>query len=197
MSRRHFTHFVQAALVGSLALGVTVLAAGPSSAAVARTTSHGHHRAKKHSDHNSKSKKKSSTSTGTPGGADASGSFCQLYKKELDEGSAAGNQLEKDIEANDWTGAQKVLETDFASSGKAASAMLGSLSSAPANVQAAARYAVSTIYPQEVAAVKDSTSLTQYESATNAIFQNATTVSNTNVLKQYENTECGTVTATT
>jgi hypothetical protein len=175
--------FSVAALGGAL----TLLVAAPSTAMAAQSASKSHNTTK----HNSKKGSNGSK------GSNAGGSFCQLYKSELNDSTGNETQITKDMESNDWAPVQKILEKDYGSVGKIESEMTADLASAPANVQAAVRTTVKTVVPEEIAAVKNSTSVATYETASEKIFQTPAGKNSATVLGEYEQSQCGSVTPTT
>jgi hypothetical protein len=130
------------------------------------------------------------------GGSNTGGSFCQLEKSVLSaENSTLENDATNALVAGKWSVAQKDLLTIEKQSGKIEAEFIAALSSAPANVKAAAATLVKFV-PAEEKALQDSTSASSFEAAEQAAegpsFQSAA-----KVLAAYDTSQCGSLTPTT
>jgi hypothetical protein len=126
-------------------------------------------------------------------GSNPGSAFCKLEKATLAVNSPTSAKEKagaKALEAGNWKVAQKDLLAIQGQTGKLVQQLTADLSSAPANVQAAARQSIKFI-PAETNAIKNSTSAAQFEAAiqkatSGAKFQKAATI-----LETYETSQCG------
>jgi hypothetical protein len=129
-------------------------------------------------------------------GSNPNSAFCNLYKSETSQTSKSSKALEKDIEANNWKGAQKIIESQFSSEGNLVKEFIKVLSSAPANVRAAGAAALKVV-PAEEKAVRTATSVAGYEKALEKEFNTAKLRAAGETFEKYETTECGSTAPTT
>jgi hypothetical protein len=167
-------------VLGVATLGAAMLLATSAPASAGQFKAAKHHKTTKHSSK----------------GSNPDSSYCQLYKSESSTTSKTAVALEKDIEANNWPAAKKIIISEFSQEGKLVHEFTGALASAPANVRAAGADALKAI-PAEEKAVETSTSVAQYESALEKLFDTPQFEAEGKIFEQYESTTCGTTTPTT
>jgi hypothetical protein len=130
------------------------------------------------------------------GGSDPNSAFCKLEKDTLkDENSKIESAATDALIDGKWKTAQKDLIQIDKSTGKLEQSFFAALSSAPDNVKAAADELVKLI-PAEEKAVKDSTSVTGFEKAEQAVASGKFTAA-AKVLAGYDTSLCGSLTPTT
>jgi hypothetical protein len=130
------------------------------------------------------------------GGSNTGSSFCQLERSvTADEHSSLVTAATNALLAGNWPLAQKDLITIDKQTGKVEAEFLAALSSAPANVKAAAA-ALIRFVPAEEKAVRDSTSVASFEAAERAA-ATPVFVSSSKVLASWYTSQCGSLTPTT
>lgn len=169
-------------VLGVAALGLATVLATSAPASAGQFKSAKHH----------KTHKKSSTSSK---GTNPNGSYCKLYKSELSSTDKTSQALEKDLEANNWPAAQKIIIAEFGQEGKLVREFEAALASAPAKVKAAGSVALQAIAPEEKA-VENSTSVSQYEAAIEKTFDTPQLEAAGKTFEAYEATTCGTTVTT-
>ena len=133
-----------------------------------------------------------SGATGT--GSNPNSAFCKLEKASLAINSPTSTRevaLTKALEAGNWTVAKKDLLAIESQTGKLEKELTSALSSAPANVKAAAQQSIKLV-PAELNAVRNSSSVAQFtaaiQKATNAPqFQKAA-----DTIAGFDASQCGT-----
>jgi hypothetical protein len=160
--------------VASVGLAVFLSAAAPVSAAQFKA----------------KAKHHKTTTTTTHKGSNPSGSFCTLYKDELNASSKSSAALEKAVEGDNWPAAKKLLIASFSQEGKVEKEFITALGSVPANVKAAGQEALKAV-PAEEKAIQSSNSITQYETALEAALSTPKMAAAGKVFQAYETSTCG------
>jgi hypothetical protein len=94
------------------------------------------------------------------------------------------------MEAGNWKVVQTQLLSLQTQAGKLEQEITSALSSAPANVKAAAQESFKII-PLELKAIKKSTSVAQFEAALNKVTGGAKFSHAETVLENYDTTQCG------
>jgi hypothetical protein len=138
---------------------------------------------------------------GTPLAASAAGgkgsnpnsAFCKLEKANLATNSPTSKKeeaLAKALESGNWKVAKKDLLALDGQTGKLEQQLISAVSSAPAKVKSAVQESLKLV-PAELNAIKNSTSVAQFDTAiqkaTNgAKFQNAASV-----IEAYDTSQCG------
>jgi hypothetical protein len=126
-------------------------------------------------------------------GSNPNSSYCKLEKTNLADNSplsAKEKALTKAIESGNWKVTQKDLLSLDGQTDKLEQQLISALSSAPAKVQAAGRQAIKLV-PAELAAIKNSTSVAQFEKKIQAVTSGKKFTAAENVLEAYDTAQCG------
>jgi hypothetical protein len=126
-------------------------------------------------------------------GSNPNSAYCKLEKTNVAANSpvsAKEKALSKAIESGNWKLAQKDLLALDSQTGKLEQQLISALSSAPAKVQAAGRQAIKLV-PAELAAIKNSTSVAQFEKKLQAVTSGKKFTQAENVLVAYDTAQCG------
>jgi hypothetical protein len=126
-------------------------------------------------------------------GSNPNGAFCKLERANLAANSPTSKKekaLAKAMEAGNWKVVQKQLLSLQTQSGKLEQEISSALSSAPAKVKAAAQESFKII-PLELKAIKNSTSVTQFEAALAKVTSGAKFSHAENVIEAYDTSQCG------
>jgi hypothetical protein len=130
------------------------------------------------------------------GGSNTGSSFCQLEKSVVsEESSSLETAATNALVAGKWSVAQKDLISIDKDTGKLEAEFIAALSSAPANVKAAASALVKFV-PAEEKAVQDSTSVAGFEAAEQAA-ETTLFTTDAKVLAAWDTSQCGSLTPTT
>jgi|GEM_PF-2938597 len=127
-------------------------------------------------------------------GSNPGSAFCKLEKATLAANSPTSAKEEavaKALEAGNWKAAQKDLLALQSQTGKLVQQLTSAISSAPANVQAAARTSIAFI-PAETKAIKDSTSVAKFEAAIEKLTSGAKFGKAASIIAAYDTAQCGT-----
>ncbi len=125
-------------------------------------------------------------------GSNPNGPFCRLEKASLSvEGSANEKAATRALIAGNWKLAQKNLLAAEDQSGKLVKEYNSALSSAPANVKAAAQESIRVV-PALIKVLKNSTSIAQFEKSEQAVTSGAKFQHAASVIAAYDTTQCGT-----
>jgi hypothetical protein len=126
-------------------------------------------------------------------GSNPNGAFCKLEKANLAANSPTSKKekaLAKAMEAGNWKVVQKQLLSLQTQTGKLEGELTSALSSAPAKVKAAAQEAIK-IVPLELKAIKNSTSVTQFESAIDKVTSGSKFSHAASIIESYDTSQCG------
>jgi hypothetical protein len=130
-------------------------------------------------------------------GANPKGAFCQLEKKtQASAESGPEVAATKAMIKGNWPLAQKNLLAAEKSQGKLESKFFSVLSSAPSNVQSAARQLIKQV-PALENIVRTSTSVSQFESKEQKFSTGAAYSKAAQTIESYYTSQCGTVTSPT
>jgi hypothetical protein len=127
-------------------------------------------------------------------GSNPGSAFCKLESQSLavnSPTSAKEKALTKAIKAGNWKAAQKSLLSLESQTGKLIQQLTSSLASAPANVKAAVQESIKLV-PAQVNAVKNSTSIAQFEAAEQKATSGAKFQKAESVIEDYDTAQCGT-----
>jgi len=128
------------------------------------------------------------------GGSHPNSQLCVLSRKEAAGDTKQEAAIEKDIEANHWTAAQRLLIDELNSGAKLEKEAVASLSSAPGPVKAAGAVALKT-FGGEKGVIQRSTSINQFETSINTLDAEPKLVAAEKVLDAYQTAQCGSATA--
>jgi hypothetical protein len=171
--------------LGVLALGITLAPAAPALAASHKPTKH-HHKAKSHH-------KTTKTTKTTQASADGTNVICQ----STDDDSAIKADITSSataMEQGNWPAAQKDLVAFDNQENKLNNEAEAALRSAPANVQAAEHEFATQLFPMDEKIVATSTSVSQYNSAEQALFASPKWTSVSTIMENYQKSVCPTTT---
>ncbi len=130
-------------------------------------------------------------------GSNPKGAFCQLEKKtQASAESGPEVAATKALIKGDWPTAQKDLLAAEKSQGKLESKFFSVLSSAPSNVQSAARTLIKQV-PALENIVRSSTSATQFESKEQQFTTGRTYSKAASTIEGYYTSQCGSLTSPT
>jgi hypothetical protein len=127
-------------------------------------------------------------------GSNPNSPFCKLEKATLAANSPTSKKeqaLAKALESGNWKAAQKGLLTLDGQTGKLEQELISALSSAPAKVKSAAQQSIK-LFPAELNAIKNSTSVAQFEAAEQKATSGAKFQKAESILETYDTTQCGT-----
>ena len=127
-------------------------------------------------------------------GANPNSAFCKLEKATLasnSPNSAKEKAVSKALASGNWKAAQKALLSLEGQTGKLEQEIIADLSSAPAKVKAAVQVVIKLI-PLELKAIKNSTSVNQFDKAIQAATTGAKFVHAETVFQAYDTAQCGT-----
>lgn len=130
------------------------------------------------------------TSTGTQG-ANPGSDFCTLLKAEKAKAAKLGTTIGTAFASNDFATTKKTLTAYFAAVGQALAQVEASMSSAPANVQAALQ-TVNVFFSQLQSSVASASSLTELQTNISAAANTANLKQAGATLKAYTTSQCGT-----
>jgi len=128
-------------------------------------------------------------------GSNPKSAFCKLEKAALATNSPTSAKeaaATKAMLAGNWKTAQKIFLSLYGQTGKLEQEMTSALSSAPANVRAAAQQTLK-IVPAELNAIEHSTSVAQFETAMQKVASGAKFTKAATTLEGYESAQCGTI----
>jgi hypothetical protein len=126
-------------------------------------------------------------------GSNPNSAYCKLEKTNLANNSpvsAKEKAVSKAIEAGNWKLAQKGLEALDTQTNKVEQQLISALSSAPAKVQAAGRQAIKLV-PAEFNAIKNSTSVAQFEKKIGTVTSGKKFTQAESILEAYDTAQCG------
>ena len=127
-------------------------------------------------------------------GSNPNSAFCKLEKATLATNSPSSKKeqaLAKALESGNWKVAKKDLLALDGQPGKLEQELMSAVSSAPANVKAAAQESTK-LYPAELNAIKNSTSVAQFDTAEQKATSGAKFQKAASILEAYDTAQCGT-----
>ncbi len=131
-------------------------------------------------------------SSGGTKGSNPNSAFCKLEKASLSVADSANEKAAtKALIAGNWKVAQKNLLAAENKSSKLVKEYTAALSSAPANVKAAAHESI-TVVPALLKVLKNSTSIAQFEKGEQAVTSGASFQRAATVIEAYDTAQCGT-----
>jgi hypothetical protein len=127
-------------------------------------------------------------------GSNPNSAFCKLEKETVAANSPTSKKeaaLAKALESGNWTVAKKDLLALDSQTGKLEQELISAVSSAPAKVKTAAQQSIKLV-PAELNAIKNSTSVSQFDTAEQKATSGPKFQKAESVLEAYDTAQCGT-----
>lgn len=127
-------------------------------------------------------------------GSNPNSAFCKLEKATLATNSPTSKKeqaLAKALESGNWKTAKKDLLSLDGQTSKLEQQLISALSSAPARVKSAAQESIKLV-PAELNAIKNSTSVAQFDTAEQKVANGAAFQKAESVIEAYDTAQCGT-----